>query len=91
MRIYYISFMDGFSVEPIAGGIWDRPGAKGYRRLAESIEIQLNRGSNFLQAYNLYIEQNRPPSLQENVRNTVLNLINAHAFSVSLRDFSCNE
>lgn len=29
MRLHYIPFMDGFSVEPISGGLRDRLGARG--------------------------------------------------------------
>ncbi|EOC3398116.1 T3SS effector protein NleG8, partial [Escherichia coli] len=28
MRLHYIQFMDGFSVEPIPGGLWDHLGAR---------------------------------------------------------------
>ena len=92
MRLHYIQFMDGFSVEPISGGLRDRLGARGTHHLADSLARQLNRGNTFLQAYSLYMEQKQAaPFVQESVIKTLLDRINSNAFPVSLQDFSCTE
>ncbi len=92
LRLHYISFMDGFSVDLIPNRFRDRIGEMRHRQLAESLERQLNRGNSFLQAFNLYTEQNRlAPSLQESVRNAVQSRVNSYAFSVNPGDFPCSE
>ena len=55
-RLHHISFMDGFSVEPIPGGVLARIGERRHRQLADSLERQLNGGNSFLQAFSLYME-----------------------------------
>ena len=92
MRLHYIQFMDGFSVEPIPGGLWDHLGARESHHLADSLARQLNGGNTFLQAYSLYLEQRQAsPLVQESVIKTLLDRINSNAFPVSLQDFSCTE
>ncbi|EHC0647692.1 DUF1076 domain-containing protein [Escherichia coli] len=92
MRLHYIQFMDGFSVEPIPGGLRDRLGARETHHLADSLTRQLNGGNTFLQAYSLYLEQSHAaPLVQESVIKTLLDRINLNAFPVSLQDFSCTE
>ncbi|CBG90798.1 T3SS effector NleG family protein [Citrobacter rodentium] len=91
LRLHHISFMDGFSVEPIPGSFLDRIGERRHRRLAESLERQLNGGSSFLQAFSQYIEQtSSAPPLQESVRNEVQSRVNSYAFSVNPGDFPCS-
>lgn len=91
-RLHHISFMDGFSVEPIPGGFLDRIGERRHRQLADNLERQLNGGNSFLQAFSLYMEQTRSASsLLENVRNEVQSKVNASAFSVNPDDFPCSE
>ncbi|MRE16564.1 DUF1076 domain-containing protein [Escherichia coli] len=90
--LHHISFMDGFSVEPIPGGFLDRIGERRHRQLADSLERQLNGGNSFLQAFSLYMEQTRSASsLQESVRTEIQNRVNSSAFSVNPGDFSCSE
>lgn len=92
MRLHYIQFMDGFSVDPISGGLWDRLGAREAHHLADSLARQLNRGDTFLRAYSLYMEQNRAtPLVQESVVKTLLDRINSNAFPVGSQYFSCTE
>ncbi|EED1231014.1 T3SS effector E3 ubiquitin-protein ligase NleG [Escherichia coli] len=92
MRLHHISFMDSFSVEPVSGGLLDRLSAREHRLLAENLEIQLNRGHTFLQAFRLYMEQSRAtPCTRQNVSSAIQNKINSHAFTVSHQDFSCHE
>ncbi|MCZ9113658.1 T3SS effector NleG family protein, partial [Escherichia albertii] len=92
MRLHYIQFMDGFSVEPIPGGLRDRLGARESHHLADNLARQLNGGNTFLQAYSLYLEQKQAvPFVQESVIKTLLDRINSNAFPVSLQDFSCSE
>ncbi|CTR69370.1 T3SS effector NleG family protein [Escherichia coli] len=91
-RLYHISFMDGFSVEPIPGSFLERIGERMHRQLADSLERQLNGGNSFLQAFSLYMEQTRSASSSlENVRNEVQSKVNASAFSVNPDDFPCSE
>lgn len=91
-RLHHISFMDGFSVEPIPGGVLARIGERRHRQLADSLERQLNGGNSFLQAFSLYMEQTRSASsLQETVRTEIQNRVNSSAFSVNPSDFSCSE
>lgn len=72
MRLHHISFMDSFSVEPVSGGLLDRLSARGHRLLAENLEIQLNRGHTFLQAFRLYMEQSRAtPCTRQNVSSAI--------------------
>lgn len=56
-RLHHISFMDGFSVEPIPGGFLECIGERSQRQLADSLEKQLNGGNSFLQEFSLYMEQ----------------------------------
>lgn len=63
MRLHYIQFMDGFSVEPILGGLWDHLGAREAHHLADSLTRQLNGGNTFLQAYSLYLSRGKLPRL----------------------------
>ncbi|EEW3786815.1 DUF1076 domain-containing protein [Escherichia coli] len=91
LRLHHISFMDAFSVEPIQGSLLDRLGGR-CRRLAESLERQLNHGNTFLQAFSLYMEQVRlTPFWLEGGRNAVQTRINSHAFTVNPGDFPCCE
>ena len=46
-RLHHISFMDGFSVEPIPGGFLECIGRRSQRQLADSLERQLNGGNSF--------------------------------------------
>ncbi len=46
-RLHHISFMDGFSVEPIPGGFLECIGERSQRQLADSLEKQLNGGNSF--------------------------------------------
>ncbi|CTY25453.1 MULTISPECIES: T3SS effector NleG family protein [Escherichia] len=91
-RLHHISFMDGFSVEPIPGGFLECIGERSQRQLADSLERQLNGGNSFLQEFSMYMEQTRSASsLQESVRNEVQSKVNASAFSVNPDDFPCSE
>ena len=91
-RLQHISFMDGFSVEPIPGVFLECIGERSQRQLADSLERQLNGGNSFLQEFSLYMEQTRSASsLQESVKNEVQSKVNASAFSVNPDDFPCSE
>lgn len=62
-QLHHVSFMDGFSVDPIPGSFLERIGERRHRQLADSLERQLNGGSSFLQAFSLYMEQTRSAHL----------------------------
>lgn len=46
-QLHHVSFMDGFSVDPIPGSFLERIGERRHRQLADSLERQLNGGSSF--------------------------------------------
>lgn len=59
MTLHHIQWMDSFSVEPTPGTLFERLGNERYRRIAENLERQLNRGNTFLQAVSVYMAQLR--------------------------------
>ncbi len=98
MTLHHIQWMDSFSVEPTPGTLFERLGNERYRRIAENLEIQLNRGNTFLQAVSVYMAQLRSapsvpsePSVPVRRGDTLQGRINSYAFPVNPGEFPCDE
>ncbi|KAF0954757.1 T3SS effector NleG family protein [Escherichia albertii] len=88
----HIPLVSSFSVEARPGSLFERLGDGRYRRLADSLERQLNGGSTFLQNVTTYMAQARSaPSVPVRTGDTVQGRINSYAFPVNPGDFPRDE
>ncbi|ENL7374567.1 DUF1076 domain-containing protein [Escherichia coli] len=92
--ISHIQMLDGFSVEPVRGGLLDRLLRREYRMegRAVALERQLNGGIDFLSSVNRYFQSVRAEHREEKTGNTVLQgKVDSCSFHPDSNHFSCPE
>ncbi|MCZ9094161.1 DUF1076 domain-containing protein [Escherichia albertii] len=92
--ISHVQMLDGFSVEPVRGGLLDRLLRREYRMegRAVALERQLNGGIDFLSSVNRYFQSVMAEHRENKTNNVVLqNKINSFVFNLDSNQFSCPE
>ncbi|EFW5461624.1 DUF1076 domain-containing protein [Escherichia coli] len=92
--VHYVQLLDGFSVEPVRGGLLDRLLGREHRmeRRAEALERQLNGGVDFLSSVNNYFQSVMAEHRENKTSNKILmEKINSCLFRPDSNHFSCPE
>ncbi|END3634831.1 DUF1076 domain-containing protein [Escherichia albertii] len=92
--VSHVRMVDGFSVEPVRGGLLDRLLRREHRmeRRAVVPERQLNGGVDFLRRVNSYFQRLRAEHREEKTGNTVLqDKVDSCSFHPGSNHFSCPE
>ncbi|EKJ4474911.1 DUF1076 domain-containing protein [Escherichia coli] len=92
--VHYVQLLDGFSVEPVRGGLLDRLLGREHRmdRRAVALERQLNGGVDFLSSVNNYFQSVMAEHRENKTGNKILmEKINSCVFGTDSNDFSCPE
>ncbi|BAT46072.1 DUF1076 domain-containing protein [Escherichia albertii] len=90
--ISHVQMLDGFSVEPVRGGLLDRLLRREYRMegRAVALERQLNGGIDFLSSVNRYFQSVMAEHRENKTNNVILqNKINSCVFNLDSNQFSC--
>ncbi|EFB6535438.1 T3SS effector protein NleG8, partial [Escherichia coli] len=72
--VHYVQLLDGFSVEPVRGGLLDRLLGREHRmdRRAVALERQLNGGVDFLSSVNNYFQSVMAEHRENKTGNKIL-------------------
>ncbi|ELX5050545.1 DUF1076 domain-containing protein [Escherichia coli] len=92
--VHYVQLLDGFSVEPVRGGLLDRLLGREHRmeRRAVALERQLNGGVDFLSSVNNYFQSVMAEHRENKTSNKILmEKINSCLFRPESNHFSCPE
>ncbi|EPT9485714.1 DUF1076 domain-containing protein [Escherichia coli] len=92
--VHYVQLLDGFSVEPVRGGLLDRLLGREHRmdRRAVALERQLNGGVDFLSSVNNYFQSVMAEHRENKTGNKILmEKINFCVFGTDSNHFSCPE
>lgn len=92
--VHYVQLLDGFSVEPVRGGLLDRLLGREHRmeRRAVALERQLNGGVDFLSSVNSYFQSVMAEHRGNKTSNKILmEKINSCLFRPDSNHFSCPE
>ncbi|EFA7278147.1 DUF1076 domain-containing protein [Escherichia coli] len=92
--VHYVQLLDGFSVEPVRGGLLDRLLGREHRmeRRAVALERQLNGGVDFLGSVNNYFQSVMAEHRENKTSNKILmEKINSCLFRPDSNHFSCPE
>ncbi|EGQ0937196.1 DUF1076 domain-containing protein [Escherichia coli] len=92
--VHYVQLLDGFSVEPVRGGLLDRLLGREHRmeRRAVALERQLNGGVDFLSSVNNYFQSIMAEHRENKTSNKILmEKINSCLFRPDSNHFSCPE
>ncbi|EHL0653242.1 DUF1076 domain-containing protein, partial [Escherichia coli] len=92
--VHYVQLLDGFSVEPVRGGLLDRLLGREHRmeRRAVALERQLNGGVDFLSSVNNYFQSVMAEHRENKTSNKILmGKINSCLFRPDSNHFSCPE
>ncbi|EFK3402314.1 DUF1076 domain-containing protein, partial [Escherichia coli] len=92
--VHYVQLLDGFSVEPVRGGLLDRLLGREHRmeRRAVALERQLNGGVDFLSSVNNYFQSVMAEHRENKTSNKILmEKINSCLFRPDSNHFSCPE
>lgn len=92
--VHYVQLLDGFSVEPVRGGLLDRLLGREHRmeRRAVALERQLNGGVDFLRSVNNYFQSVMAEHRENKTSNkTLMEKINSCLFRPDSNHFSCPE
>lgn len=92
--VHYVQLLDGFSVEPVRGGLLDRLLGREHRmeRRAVALERQLNGGVDFLRSVNNYFQSVMAEHRENKTSNKILmEKINSCVFGTDSNHFSCLE
>ncbi|EHX5808367.1 DUF1076 domain-containing protein [Shigella dysenteriae] len=92
--VHYVQLLDGFSVEPVRGGLLDRLLGREHRmeRRAVALERQLNGGVDFLSGVNNYFQSVMAEHRENKTSNKILmEKINSCVFRPDSNHFSCPE
>ncbi|HHZ4447911.1 TPA: DUF1076 domain-containing protein [Escherichia coli] len=92
--VHYVQLLDGFSVEPVRGGLLDRLLGREHRmdRRAVALERQLNGGVDFLSSVNNYFQSVMSEHRENKTGNKILmEKINSCVFRPDSNHFSCPE
>ncbi|EFI4704712.1 DUF1076 domain-containing protein [Escherichia coli] len=92
--VHYVQLLDGFSVEPVRGGLLDRLLGREHRmeRRAVALERQLNGGVDFLSSVNNYFQSVMAEHRENKTSNKILmEKINSCLFIPDSNHFSCPE
>lgn len=92
--VHYVQLLDGFSVEPVRGGLLDRLLGREHRmeRRAVALERQLNGGVDFLSSVNSYFQSVMAEHRENKTSNKILmEKINSCVFRPDSNHFSCPE
>ncbi|WP_050437865.1 DUF1076 domain-containing protein, partial [Escherichia coli] len=92
--VHYVQLLDGFSVEPVRGGLLDRLLGREHRmeRRAVALERQLNGGVDFLSSVNNYFQSVMAEHRENKTSNKILmEKINSCVFRTDSNHFSCPE
>ncbi|HAL9535896.1 TPA: DUF1076 domain-containing protein [Escherichia coli] len=92
--VHYVQLLDGFSVEPVRGGLLDRLLGREHRmeRRAVALERQLNEGVDFLSSVNSYFQSVMAEHRENKTSNKILmEKINSCLFRPDSNHFSCPE
>lgn len=92
--VHYVQLLDGFSVEPVRGGLLDRLLGREHRmdRRAVALERQLNGGVDFLRSVNNYFQSVMAEHRENKTSNKILmEKINSCLFRPDSNHFSCPE
>ncbi|EKO5437238.1 DUF1076 domain-containing protein [Escherichia coli] len=92
--VHYVQLLDGFSVEPVRGGLLDRLLGREHRmeRRAVALERQLNGGVDFLSSVNNYFQSVMAEHRENKTSNKILmEKINPCLFRPDSNHFSCPE
>ncbi|EEZ0044241.1 DUF1076 domain-containing protein [Escherichia coli] len=92
--VHYVQLLDGFSVEPVRGGLLDRLLGREHRmeRRAVALERQLNGGVDFLSSVNNYLQSVMAEHRENKTSNKILmEKINSCLFRPDSNHFSCPE
>ncbi|EIV7166761.1 DUF1076 domain-containing protein, partial [Escherichia coli] len=92
--VHYVQLLDGFSVEPVRGGLLDRLLGREHRmeRRAVALERQLNGGVDFLSSVNSYFQSVMAEHRENKTSNKILmEKINSCLFRPDSNHFSCPE
>ncbi|EFI8187923.1 DUF1076 domain-containing protein, partial [Escherichia coli] len=92
--VHYVQLLDGFSVEPVRGGLLDRLLGREHRmeRRAVALERQLNGGVDFLSSVNNYFQSVMAEHRENKTSNKILmEKINSCVFRPDSNHFSCPE
>ncbi|EIG5351720.1 DUF1076 domain-containing protein [Escherichia coli] len=92
--VHYVQLLDGFSVEPVRGGLLDRLLGREHRmeRRAVALERQLNGGVDFLSSVNNYFQSVMAEHRENKTSNKILmEKINSCLFRPHSNHFSCPE
>ncbi|TJM34713.1 DUF1076 domain-containing protein [Escherichia coli] len=92
--VHYVQLLDGFSVEPVRGGLLDRLLGRENRmeRRAVALERQLNGGVDFLRSVNNYFQSVMAEHRENKTSNKILmEKINSCLFRPDSNHFSCPE
>ncbi|EFD2703249.1 DUF1076 domain-containing protein [Escherichia coli] len=90
--VHYVQLLDGFSVEPVRGGLLDRLLGREHRmdRRAVALERQLNGGVDFLSSVNNYFQSVMAEHRENKTGNKILmEKINSCVFGTDSNHFSC--
>ncbi|EOU7747629.1 DUF1076 domain-containing protein [Escherichia coli] len=92
--VHYVQLLDGFSVEPVRGGLLDGLLGREHRmeRRAVALERQLNGGVDFLSSVNNYFQSVMAEHRENKTSNKILmEKINSCLFRPDSNHFSCPE
>ncbi|EJT4589110.1 DUF1076 domain-containing protein [Escherichia coli] len=92
--VHYVQLLDGFSVEPVRGGLLDRLLGREHRmeRRAVALQRQLNGGVDFLSSVNNYFQSVMAEHRENKTSNKILmEKINSCLFRPDSNHFSCPE
>ncbi|EES4625820.1 DUF1076 domain-containing protein [Escherichia coli] len=92
--VHYVQLLDGFSVEPVRGGLLDRLLGREHRmeRRAVALERQLNGGVDFLSSVNNYFQSVMAEHRENKTSNKILmEKIKSCLFRPDSNHFSCPE
>ncbi|EHL1280123.1 DUF1076 domain-containing protein [Escherichia coli] len=92
--VHYVQLLDGFSVEPVRGGLLDRLLGREHRmeRRGVALERQLNGGVDFLSSVNNYFQSVMAEHRENKTSNKILmEKINSCLFRPDSNHFSCPE
>ncbi|EIF6114362.1 DUF1076 domain-containing protein [Escherichia coli] len=92
--VHYVQLLDGFSVEPVRGGLLDRLLGREHRmeRRVVALERQLNGGVDFLSSVNNYFQSVMAEHRENKTSNKILmEKINSCLFRPDSNHFSCPE
>ncbi|ENL5020188.1 DUF1076 domain-containing protein [Escherichia coli] len=92
--VHHVQLLDGFSVEPVRGGLLDRLLGREHRmeRRAVALERQLNGGVDFLSSVNNYFQSVMAEHRENKTSNKILmEKINSCLFRPDSNHFSCPE